>query len=260
MMISDNLAINDSVELRNIYNINSIDSALRQTLEEFLSMPVENSQPVFDKFISINNSIYRESSEETKSRFVYIPGTRKDRIVLVAHADTVFDNEYCCLAEKNIKYFNDENIYSMGSDDRAGCAMIWTFRESGNSILITDGEEIGGLGSKWIMENNPDIADEINNHSFMIELDRKNGNEFKTYNVGTEVFDNYIKQKTGYVNAGKDSYTDICTLCRDICGVNISVGYYKPHLENSYVNFAEWLNTYYIINELFKELLPKYIR
>ena len=259
-MISDNTVINGSIELKNIYDMNSIDMALRQILEEFLSMPVENSQPVFDKFISINNSIFRQNSEVAKSRFVYIPGAREDRIVLVAHADTVFDDEYCCLTEKNTKYLNDENIYSMGSDDRAGCAMIWAFRESGNSILITDGEEIGGLGSKWIMEHNPDIADEINNHSFMIELDRKNGNEFKTYNVGTEAFTHYIKQKTSYVNAGKDSYTDICTLCRDVCGVNISVGYYKPHLENSYVNFLEWLNTYYLLSKLFKEFLPKYIR
>ena len=110
--------------------------------------------------------------------------------------------------------------------------MLWQLRDSGHSLLVTDGEEAGGIGSLWLMEHNGDIAREINEHSFMVQLDRKNGGDFKTYDTGTTEFKEYIAAETGYTDAGNDSFTDICHLSRDICGVNFSVGYYAPHTDS----------------------------
>ena len=39
------------------------------------------------------------------------------------------------------------------------------------------------------------------------------------------------------------SFTDICTLCDGICGVNLSVGYYCEHQRNEFIVIDEWLNT-----------------
>jgi hypothetical protein len=55
-------------------------------------------------------------------------------------------------------------IRGIGADDRAGCAILWLLKDLGHSLLITDGEEKGGIGSKWLMNDteNADIAEEIN--------------------------------------------------------------------------------------------------
>ena len=217
-----------------------------ETLLEFLSMPLHSSQPVFERFGSLPGAIYCGDPLWPEKRFIYIPGWRDDRAVLVAHADTVFTEDatngkaVSIEREGDFLYGSDS---ALGADDRAGCAILWLMRDSGHSLLITDGEEQGLLGSSWLMENCPAIADELNGHSFMIQLDRRNGRDFKTYSVGTDAFKRFVAKSTGYDDAGGDSFTDICVLCRDICGVNLSVGYYGEHSEQECLNVKEWAAT-----------------
>jgi hypothetical protein len=129
----------------------------------------------------------------------------------------------------------------LGADDRAGCALLWLLRESGHSLLLTDGEEKGRLGAKWLMEENSDLADEINrNHQFMVEFDRGNENDFKCYGVGTPDFREYIENTLQCREPDRTSYTDIVTLCRDITGVNLSLGYYNWHRTDETIVPAKW--------------------
>ncbi|MFH0957653.1 MAG: hypothetical protein V1897_03030 [Pseudomonadota bacterium] len=49
------------------------------------------------------------------------------------------------------------------------------------------------------MSDNKDIADEINrDHQFVIQLGRRNGRDFKCYDVGTDQFKGYVAERTGY--------------------------------------------------------------
>jgi hypothetical protein len=80
----------------------------------------------------------------------------------------------------------------IGADDRAGCAMLYLLRKSGHSILITDGEEHGRQGSHYLVNHFPELCSELNNHRFMIQLDRRNARDFKCYDVGTANFTKFI--------------------------------------------------------------------
>lgn len=232
------------------------------TLIEFLNMPLSSVDKVFNKFASINGAVQRGKDLQ---RFLYIEGTRQNKVLLVAHADTVWDEHYGKYDHKiqNISYDNGiihNNNGGLGADDRAGCAILWLLKDMGHSILITHGEEHGREGSRWLMKHNTDIADAINSHHrFIIQLDRRNGTDFKCYNVGTDEFRSYIKSTIGYTEPDLCSNTDIVDLCRNICGVNLSIGYYKEHTENEHLIVQEWLNTLNICrNWIVEPTLPPF--
>lgn len=240
-----------------------------EVLKHFLEYPIWTSKPIFDKFKTIQNAIFREHSENGKERFLFVNGTKESKVVLVAHADTVFDVFYNEPIQKHsVEIENDSFIgknengkrIALGADDRAGCAILWALKDAGHSILLTDGEERGKIGSHWLMEQNPDIANIINQHQFIVQFDRCNRNDFKCYDVGTDEFRAFIKEKTNFVEPNRESYTDICTLCKDICGVNLSVGYYDEHTSYERMNFNEWLHTLNIARKLLDEDLPKFER
>lgn len=232
-------------------------------LTDFLELPVESSEPILERFSSLSGAELRGSGLES---FVYLPGSRADRVLLVAHSDTVHNNLFSQRAvgtapiERNGVLYSGKTNRCLGADDRAGCAILWLLRASGHSLLVTDGEEQGNMGSNWLMSSNPDVAQEINEtHQFMVEFDRRNGRDFKCYDVGTPEFRNYVSVITGYRDAGCDSSTDIRTLCRTVCGVNLSVGYRNEHSENEYLVISEWLHTLDVARRwLSAESLPKY--
>lgn len=221
-------------------------------LLDFLNFPLGSADRVLEKFDALPGAIRRGKGLE---QFVFKEGSRENRVLLVAHADTYWDNEYKPNeATQQALSLNDGIIRNkhggLGADDRAGCAIIWLLKEMGHSILITNGEEHGRKGSNWLMNENHDIADKINlSHQFIIQLDRRNGKDFKCYSVGTDKFLAYVKQHTQYSEPDRSSYTDIVTICRDICGVNLSIGYRHEHSENEHLVFGEWVNTLTICRE-----------
>lgn len=215
-------------------------------LEEFLNLPLGSSDEVFNKFAGIPGAIRRGSGLE---QFLFVEGNRVNRVLLVAHADTYWDEHYGENGNESQELFQLDGIIrnknsGLGADDRAGCAIIWLLKEMGHSILITNGEEHGRKGSNWLMNKNHDIADAINlNHQFVVQLDRRNDKDFKCYSVGTDKFRTYVRKTTGYSEPDRSSYTDIVTLCRDICGVNLSIGYRSEHSEDEHLVVSEWVNT-----------------
>ena len=104
------------------------------------------------------------------------------------------------------------------------------------------------------MSSNEDIANEVNyDHQFVIQLDRDNGWDFKCYDVGTEKFRAYVADKTGYTEPDRRSTTDIRTLCREIAGVNLCIGYHHEHGNQEYSNVAEWEHTLNTVREWLSE-------
>ena len=230
----------------------------RSVLEEFLSLPIASSKSVLDKFASLPGAISHYDGK--KRNFVYVPGTRDDKIVLAAHADTVWDDEYCDLnATQSIKlengvYTGTNPEYGIGADDRAGCAILWLLKDSGHSLLILDGEEYGQIGSEHIRDSYKELYNEINDHSYIIQLDRRGSIDYKVYKLPvTAEFLRFIEDKTGYIDAGNKSFTDIVALCQTVCGVNLSVGYYNEHTEREEIVFDEWYNTLLVVDRLISE-------
>ena len=215
----------------------------REALEMFLDCELGYPDEVFDKFIKLEDARYYMHYDVPDA--VYVPGKRKDRVLLVAHADTVFrvPGKHKVILDGDT-YKSGSPDYGIGADDRAGCAILWLLRESGHSLLVTNDEEIGSLGAQDIRDVHTDLFRELNGHQYMIEFDRRHAEEYKTYNIPvSKNFTDFIESSTGYHDAGKDSSTDIVHLCGEICGVNLSVGYYREHEPEEYLVFAEWMNT-----------------
>lgn len=237
-----------------------------KVLKEFLNYPLGSGKAVLERFSGLEGS---ERRGEGSEQFVFVRGRRKERVLLVAHADTVWDNiNDIGDANDHVIVQKDGIIISgtpgtgTGADDRAGCAILWLMKDLGHSLLITNGEESGGLGSNWLMDYNEDIADEINNsHQFAVQFDRRNASDYKCYTVGTQSFCSYIEMETGYSEPDPYRYTDIVALCRRITGVNLSIGYYDEHTQNERLVIGEWLHTLEICRKwLSKSDLPLFLR
>jgi hypothetical protein len=264
------------------------------TLKEFMNMSVFSTDEVFEKFATdTGGKIYNIDGH----RFYYKAGTRDDKILLVAHADTVWDKRYKNLALAKCGYSTKpqdksymketENFFvsnskklGIGADDRAGSAIAYLLKDSGNSVLITDEEEIGSVVSKLIcgfaeyktaLENGgfepTDSEREIINvandivccHKFMLQFDMNGAKEFKCYGAGSEDFKAMIENKTGYTMRPNFASTDIAVLGKKICGANLSVGYYNEHSPNECLNKTEWLECYKIAKGLAEEKHKKFI-
>ena len=227
-------------------------------LLDFLGQP-HRPKTIFDKFLQIEGSV-TTTGQQTQG-YVYIPGKREDRVLLVAHADTVLslsDTKAPEIIIKNNNIITNKHGGVLGADDRAGCAILWLLKDSGHSILVLDGEESGMAGSRWLMSDK-DMADIVNSHNFVVQLDKSGENEFKCYNVGSPEFIQYVQESTGYIPLPNTSYTDIVTLCRDICGVNFSVGYFNEHTDREELNIDFWLKTYFTIKFWLEKPQKKFV-
>ena len=234
----------------------------RKILEHFLRMPLNDAESVLHEFTQLYGAKYYPStSKGYADSFVYVPGSREDRVLLVAHSDTFFDY----YGEENIveleedTYFSGNNGVGIGADDRAGCAILWLLRDTGHSLLITNGEEYGSISADRIAAQLPKLYDELNEHNYMIEFDRRHADDYKTYNIPvSKKFTDFIETSTGYHDAGHKSSTDIVHLCGKICGVNLSVGYYYEHTPDECLVFSEWMNTLEISRKILEGKQEKF--
>lgn len=246
-----------------------------ETIFSFLRVPLDSGDKIFARFSALPGAVAGEGSSPLQ-RFVYVPGTREDRVVLVAHIDTVWDRAYKrAFSEERDVLFADGVFSSanpdcgIGADDRAGCAMLWEMRESGHSLLITDGEEHGKFGARYLKKSHKKLFRELNRHCFMIELDWM-GTDSCLYNQvdNTNKFKRYIEGGLGCVDSKKKGGTDLQHLCRRICGVNIGIGYCDYHKNSEKLILADWENTFAKLSAFlalpqkrFRSLiLPPYIR
>lgn len=231
----------------------------QKILEEFLSLNMSNAYEVFDKFMTLPKA--RSYEHVGYNYCVYVPGTRKDRVLLTAHADTVFGirGPHRMKFEDGI-YRSLEPDEGIGADDRAGCAILWQLKDSGHSLLITNDEEIGCEGARTIRDFNPALYDELNAHSYILEFDRRHAKDYKVYDIPvSEEFKRYIEENTGFTEADKRSSTDIKYLCGYVCGANLSVGYYYEHTIEEYLVLDEWQNTLDIARKMLSKPQPRFL-
>lgn len=210
-------------------------------LRELLSLSLE-SESIFDYFEKLFGLEGKLIGEGCK-RFFYRRSQRENAVLLMAHADTVAYSFGHIVGEDDEKFFNKTGEI-LGADDRAGCAMCAILgRELGHGVLILDGEESGQIGAIFLRENQPKLFSEICTwYNFLVEFDRRNKSDFKCYEVGSDDFRTYLENTLGFTEPDRYSATDICTIGKPLCGVNLSAGYYNEHTKNECILKAVFLN------------------
>ena len=239
----------------------------REVLELFLNKSVTSSRSVMREFSKLKGAIVHLPRKT--GGFVYVPGTREDRVLLVARADTVWDSVFNLyqfpkqkVVYKNGFYVSANGDTGTGANNRAGCALIYLLRELGHSILILDRQAFGlKLGWYELWANYNDLFDEMNRHRYMMEFDLEGADRLKYYDLPTSLaFSEYIAAGFGYheVLCDKRYTTDICGLAQSICGVNVSAGYYNQSTPREKLNYSQWLNTYVKAKELLSKEQPHF--
>lgn len=229
-------------------------------LSEFLNTPLDSGDQIFDRFAALPKAV-KDTGSAPLQRYVYIPGARKDRVVLVAHTDTVWDKAYNkpfsgapAVEFQNGVFFSANPTCGIGADDRAGCAMLWELRNCGHSILLVDGEEHGKRGAHYLRKTNHKLFCELNRHCYMIELDWKGTNCCLFNQVdNTKKFKAHIETTLGFADSKAKGGTDLQVLCKDVCGVNIGIGYHGWHTEREQLVVSEWENTLAKLNAFLQQ-------
>lgn len=244
---------------------------IKEILLNFLKQPLNTADGIFEIFAIIPKAkIY--NGKRAGERFLFIKGNRPDAATLVAHADTVFDvdGEHLLIEDGDI-IRSGSNNYGIGADDRAGCAMLWLLKDLGHHILVCDYEESthsdangNCTGSKYLMREHSDIAQIINDSSFVFEFDRRlaygqRKEHYTCYNLPvSQEFRDFIETNTEFLDDDNTGYTDIMELCTDVCGANICIGYSNAHSSNEKICISAFQNTYEIISKLLTRNLERF--
>jgi hypothetical protein len=205
-------------------------------------------------------SDFYEEVFRKKGDYIYVIGdTDRCPYCLVAHMDTVRDES------KPIDLKKTRNVITnrrgiLGADDRAGVYAISKIIERLDalpSILLTHGEESGGLGAIQF------VHDRIwsGKDTLFIELDRKGGNEYVTYGYRpNKVLRRYLGS-FGYIE-NHGTFSDIAILTEDleVPGVNLSVGYYDQHTHRERLHLDELEMTIQRVAAMCREPLRKRYR
>lgn len=236
-------------------------------LQAFLSCSVYSSAPALD-LVRTRLTTSGRSWEMLPGNCLFSRGTRADAVVLVAHADTVWCHSRTAMLADSFSptplQVDGDWIRSadprtgIGADDRAGIAAIMELNDLQHSVLITDNEEIGMVGSTALLRSKHPVFAELQRHSFMVQLDRKGSTDFKCYSVGTPAFRKYMAEATGLREPDRFSFTDIVALCQDIAGANISIGYENEHTPREAQSISAWEKMVGIARRWLSEPTPRF--
>lgn len=233
-------------------------------LRQFLGLPLDSGDAIFERFAALPGAVCGCGSQPLQ-RYVYLPGTRKDRVVLVAHMDTVWDRacgKPCgapVLVEQDGVFYSGNPACGIGADDRAGCAMLWALRDSGHSLLVVDGEAHGKIGAQFLRSTNPALFRELNRHRFMLELDWRGTGKCLYHQVeNTQRFKRHITQQLGFAEEDKHGACDLQILCRSICGCNVAVGYYNYRTAREFLRTEEWEKTRSALEAFLRQRQPRF--
>jgi len=178
---------------------------------------------------------YNTESIHSRAKFLYAEGDTP--YMLVAHLDTVHKS-----VPSIICYSKSGHMMSpqgIGGDDRCGVYIILSLLQKlpfKPYVLFTMEEEIGGWGASsfnsYIHGNPPSLK-------YIVEFDRKGKNDCVFYNCDNAEFTAFVEQ-FGFKTAW-GTFTDISLIAPKlgVAAVNLSCGYYNPHLTHEYVSLRD---------------------
>jgi len=151
-------------------------------------------------------------------------------VCLIAHVDTVFNRkinpeEFYYDQEKQVLW----NPGGSGFDDRAGIYIILAMVERGYHpyIIITDEEEIGGIGAQKLISNYKECP--FYQCRALIQLDRANKRDCVFYDCDNKDFISKIEEYGFTEDIGSFSDISFIAPAWKIAAVNLSVGYEDEH-------------------------------
>lgn len=159
--------------------------------------------------------------------FLYVEGTVP--VLMVAHMDRIhtYDIDSLCRSSDGV-FMSPQGI---GGDDRCGVyALLQVAKTYKVHLLFTEDEEIGCVGAKKFVKAG--IIPEVN---YIIEVDRKGVDDAVFYQCDNKDFTKFI------VNHGFVEELGSCSDISDIAphlgvaAVNLSSGYYNPHMISEYI-------------------------
>lgn len=188
---------------------------------------------------------------------MYIGDFEKEKPCVVAHLDSVH------MRTGKVSLYGDylTSTQGIGGDDKCGIvACLEIIKYSDVNIIFTVDEEIGGIGARKV------LFDKLKNTSYFIEIDRKGSSDVITNLVfGDSVTKEFIEKITPFMNKYKfkesaGTYTDLCDIIPEveICGINLSAGYYNPHRKTEYIILSELQNTIAFVVELCNMVREKF--
>ena len=173
-------------------------------------------------------------------------------IALVAHMDTVFK-----FPVSDLYYDQRKGVLwspeGLGADDRAGIFAIIKILQDGlrPSVILTTGEEDGGVGACAICDKYPECP--IEGLKYMIQLDRRGTNDCVFYDCYCPEFVDYV-ESFGFCERW-GSFTDISFLMPQwqTVGVNLSVGYEDEHSKQEILNINPLFDTIKKVKKMLTE-------
>ena len=221
----------------------------------------EKDYRLFERLVSLTEKeMVRAMSQYLKDKYDKNVIITKDYIIaigdipiaLVAHMDTVFKTPVSDLyydQRKGVLWSPD----GLGADDRAGIFAIIKILQEGlrPSIILTTGEEDGGVGACAICDKYPDCP--IPGLKYMIQLDRRGTNDCVFYDCYCPEFVDYV-ESFGFCERW-GSFTDISFLMPEwqIVGVNLSVGYEDEHSHTEILNVNPLFDTIRKVKKMLTE-------
>ncbi len=220
----------------------------------------EKDYRLFEKLVSLTEKeMVRAMAQYIKAKYDntiitkdYIIAFGDIPIALVAHMDTVFK-----VPVSNLYYDQKKGVLwspeGLGADDRAGIFAIIKILQEGYrpSIILTTGEESGGVGACAICDRFPDCP--IPGLKYMIQLDRHGTNDCVFYDCYCPEFVNYV-ESFGFCERW-GSFTDISFFMPEweIVGVNLSVGYEDEHSRCEILNINPLFDTIRKVKKMLSE-------
>jgi len=186
--------------------------------------------------------------DEIGNRYIRVPNAdgTKSNVMWSCHTDSVHNPKMD--GRQNLRWDADGNVLSLnegkagqclGADDGAGMWLLLEMLKLGKPglYIFHRGEEKGGIGSRWLVKNTPEVVEGID---FAIAFDRAALSSVITFQGGTRCcsddFGNALgaalseidglayKLDQGGTFTDTKVYTDLVAEC-----TNVSVGYYNQH-------------------------------
>lgn len=237
-----------------------------QITEQCIAFMEATESEIIEKFSSLPDA--QQLPYEKNRPIIFVPGTRKDRVLLVAHYDTVWwknkslktpDGELPIKVQQSGFMLHSATAgRGIGADNRLGCLLLWTARKLGHSLLLVPDEEIGCKGSGVMATNHADL---LQNHNFMMQFDRRNNYDLVYYGFPNDGMDAFLKCNYPGFSKSSGSCTDIVRLipAAGCHGVNVSVGFRREHNHDEHVDLLDYIRTgRYTLDLLSQTDLPEF--
>jgi hypothetical protein len=226
---------------------------LRATADLLVTLMQSTQQQVVDLFAGLPGAKPLHCGAHGDA--VYVPGNRKDKVLLVAHYDTVWVGQTVKPVCSGTRIVSGANGVGIGADDRAGVAALWLLRKSGHSLLIVPDEEIGCKGSRKVADAYPSI---LAAHRFAVQFDRRGSHDIVCYDCDNSAFTKFLKSWLPGYREVEGSFSDICELCPagGIAGVNLSIGFRDEHTTYETLDVLDFLRTVELTRAMLADSCP----